>query len=124
MAHPEEWPMMMQGNAPAPCLQRRCRQSCGKCCTDGGTEQNAPAIAFIRLFGIATMSAAIDLVSFVSRRPLPVTNRRKVIVAANHIRDRLNVRCWNQADLAAWLPDVRFQWQEQKSYARAELFRL
>jgi hypothetical protein len=70
------------------------------------------------------MSAAIDLVSFVSRRPLPVTNRRKVIVAANHIRDRLNVRCWNQADLAAWLPDVRFQWQEQKSYARAELFRL
>jgi hypothetical protein len=70
------------------------------------------------------MSAAIDLVSFVSRRPLPVTNRRKVIVAANHIRDRLNVRCWHQADLAAWLPDVRFQWQEQKYYARAELFRL
>jgi len=24
----------------------------------------------------------------------------------------------HQADLAAWLPDVRFQWQEQKSYAR------
>jgi hypothetical protein len=54
------------------------------------------------------MSAAIDLVSFVSRRPLPVTNRRKVIVAANHIRDRLNVRCWHQADLAAWLPMSAF----------------